>query len=216
PDYGTMRLLELPRDQTAAGPGQVQNDFDTDAEAANELNILARGNSEVMQGNLLTLPVGGGLLYIQPVYVQAASGTQYPLLRRVLVSFGDTIGFAGTLDEALDQVFGGDSGVTTPDAGADPDGEATDDEDDQEADASDRLARALRDASDAMREADEALADSDWGAYGQAQERINQALKEAIEAEEEITGESIIEEELEDELDQDLDDAPADDDAGEE
>ena len=55
----------------------------------------------------------GGLLYVQPVYVQSSSGTQYPLLRKVLVSFGDNVGFADTLSEALDQVFGGDSGATT-------------------------------------------------------------------------------------------------------
>ncbi len=213
PDYGTMRLLELPRDQTAAGPGQVQNDFDTDAEAANELNILARGNSEVMQGNLLTLPVGGGLLYVQPVYVQASSGTQYPLLRRVLVSFGDEIGFAGTLDEALDQVFGGDSGVTTPDAGMAPDDEiATDDE--VEVDASGRLAAALRRANDAILASNEAMSSGDWGAYGAAQEKLTKALEDAIKAEEEITGETIVEEELADELlgepaEGDLGEAPA-------
>src|SRR5699024_4591285 len=187
PDYGTMRLLELPRDQTAAGPGQVQNDFDTDAEAANELNILARGNSEVMKGNLLTLPVGGGLLYVQPVYVQASSGTQYPLLRRVLVSFGDTIGFAGTLDESLDQVFGGDSGVTTPDAGLGPDTETEGEGEEVELDASAKLAAALKRANTAIQESSEAMAEGDWAAYGVAQENLTKALEDAIKAEEEIT-----------------------------
>src|SRR5699024_6748460 len=115
-----------------------------------------------------TLPVGGGLLYVQPVYVQASSGTQYPLLRRVLVSFGDTIGFAGTLDEALDQVFGGDSGVTTPDAGLGPDEETGEEE--EEVDVSDRLARALRRANEAIQESNEAMTNGDWAAYGTAQE----------------------------------------------
>ena len=59
---------------------------------------------------------GGGLLYVQPVYVQSTEGTRFPLLRKVLVSFGDEIGFADTLDEALDQVFGGDSGANAGDA----------------------------------------------------------------------------------------------------
>jgi uncharacterized membrane protein (UPF0182 family) len=63
-------------------------------------------------GNLLTLPVGKGLLYVQPVYVRATGNTAaYPLLQRVLVSFGDQIGFSETLQGALDQVFGGDSGT---------------------------------------------------------------------------------------------------------
>ena len=71
------------------------------------LNLLAQQSSQVLRGNLLTLPVGGGLLYVQPVYVQSSSGTQYPLLRKVLVLFGEKVGFADTLNGALDQVVRG-------------------------------------------------------------------------------------------------------------
>lgn len=113
PDYGKLRLLELPRSSNVSGPGQVQNNFDSDATASQVLNLLSQQGSQVIKGNLLTLPVGGGLLYVQPVYVQSSSGTQYPLLRKVLVSFGDKVGFADTLSDALDQVFGGDSGAQT-------------------------------------------------------------------------------------------------------
>ena len=91
------------------------------------LNLLSQQGSQVIKGNLLTLPVGGGLLYVQPVYVQSSSGTQYPLLRKVLVSFGDKIGFADTLKEALNQVFGGDSGATTGQEVVDGDSAAAND-----------------------------------------------------------------------------------------
>lgn len=61
----------------------MNNNFTSDPPVvSNELNILGRGDSKVVRGNLLTLPVGGGLLYVQPVYVQAASGTTFPLLQR--------------------------------------------------------------------------------------------------------------------------------------
>ena len=53
-------------------------------------------------GNLLTLPVGGGLLYVQPVYVSSTGETSYPLLREVLVAFGNKVAFEPTLDAALD------------------------------------------------------------------------------------------------------------------
>src|SRR5690606_12428467 len=109
--YGTLRLLELPRNTTVPGPGQVQNNFNANPEVSQNLNVLRLGNSVVLSGNLLTLPVGGGLLYVQPVYVQSAEGTRFPLMQRVLVSFGDEIGYAETLQEALDQVFGGDAGI---------------------------------------------------------------------------------------------------------
>ncbi|GAA4284061.1 UPF0182 family protein [Brevibacterium daeguense] len=116
-EYGKLRLLQLPRNTTFPGPGQAQNNFNTEPEIQTSLNLLRQGESEVQNGNLLTLPVAGGLLYVQPVYVRSAGETSYPVLQRVLVAFGEDIGFAPTLDEALDQVFGGDSGVEAGDAG---------------------------------------------------------------------------------------------------
>ena len=65
---------------------------------SNQLNLLRRGSSEVINGNMLTLPVGGGMLYVQPVYVQSSGDAKYPRLQRVLVSFGDKVGFAPTLE----------------------------------------------------------------------------------------------------------------------
>jgi uncharacterized membrane protein (UPF0182 family) len=116
PDYGKLRLLQLPQSATVSGPGQVQNLFNSDATVQETLRLLRDGGSEVINGNLLTLPMGGGLLYVQPVYVQSATGTRFPSLQKVLVSFGDKVGFADTLNEALDQVFSGDSGASAGDA----------------------------------------------------------------------------------------------------
>ncbi|BDZ49860.1 UPF0182 protein [Frondihabitans sucicola] len=116
-NYGKLTLLTLPKTDNVPGPGQVQANFNADSTVANVLNILARGDTQVKRGNLLTLPVGGGLLYVQPVYVQSTSDTSYPILQKILVSFGDRIAFEDTLKEALDDLFGGDSGATTGDAG---------------------------------------------------------------------------------------------------
>lgn len=115
-NYGKLRLLELPRDLTVPGPGQAENTMLTNPKVSTALNLLQQGGTEIMKGNLLSLPVGDGLLYVQPIYVQASSGTQYPTLQYVLTLFGDNVGFAPTLDESLDQVFGGDSGVRAGDA----------------------------------------------------------------------------------------------------
>ncbi|MEU4388104.1 UPF0182 family protein [Promicromonospora sp. NPDC023805] len=208
-DYGKLRLLELPRDTTVPGPGQVQNNFDSNPTISEQLNILQIGASTVRRGNQLTLPVGGGLLYVQPVYIQSTGGTQFPLLRKVLVAFGDDIGFADTLDEALDQVFGGDSGAQAGDAGTaedeapitpptgegepgtdptpepsgEPSAEPTGGAGTGGAGSTD-LDAALQEAADAMADANAAQRDGDWTAYGEAQERLQQALEDAIAAEE--------------------------------
>lgn len=111
-EYGKITVLQLPRSTNIPGPSQVASNFEAKPEVATSLSLLRQGGADVVLGNLLTLPVGKGLLYVQPVYVRATGNTAaYPLLQRVLVSFGDQIGFSETLQGALDQVFGGDSGT---------------------------------------------------------------------------------------------------------
>ena len=112
-EYGKITVLQLPRSTNIAGPSQVSSNFEAKPEVATSLSLLRQGGSDVVLGNLLTLPVGKGLLYVQPVYVRATGNTAaYPLLQKVLVSFGDQIGFSETLQGALDQVFGGSAGTT--------------------------------------------------------------------------------------------------------
>ena len=111
--YGKITVLQLPRSTNIAGPSQVSSNFEAKPDVATSLSLLRQGGADVVLGNLLTLPVGNGLLYVQPVYVRATGNTAaYPLLQKVLVSFGDQIGFSETLQGALDQVFGGSSGTT--------------------------------------------------------------------------------------------------------
>ncbi|GAA1641508.1 UPF0182 family membrane protein [Georgenia ruanii] len=191
--YGKLRLLELPSTVTVPGPGQVQNNFNSNPTVSTELNLLRQGGSDVRFGNLLTLPVGGGLLYVQPVYVQSAAGTSYPLLQRVLVAFGDEIGFASTLDEALNQVFGGNSGAAAGDAGQQPaappgqgQGQGQQPGTNVPADAQARLNQALSDAQKALADSNTALSQGNWGAYGDAQSRLSKAVSDALAAEQEI------------------------------
>ena len=158
---------------------------------SNQLNLLRRGSSEVINGNMLTLPVGGGMLYVQPVYVQSSGDAKYPRLQRVLVSFGDKVGFAPTLEEALNQVFGGSSGAKLDGSAASPSPSASGSSGTSgastggsSASQSSELKQALTDASKAMTDADAAMKKGDWAAYGEAQKRLEAAVKKALEAEE--------------------------------
>ena len=174
PDYGKMSVLQLPRNTNIAGPSQVASNFEAKPEVANSLSLLRRGGSDVVLGNLLTLPVGGGLLYVQPVYVQATANTSaYPLLQKVLVSFGDQIGFDDTLKGALDQVFSGNSGTaaggTTTTGGSGSSSNSS-------------LANALASARTAYQDGLAALANGDFAAYDRAQKRLKSAIDAAINA----------------------------------
>jgi uncharacterized membrane protein (UPF0182 family) len=184
-EYGKLRLLNLPESTILPGPGQVQNAFSTDAEVSRLLNILRQGSTRVLNGNLLTLPVGGGLLYVQPVYIQSTGETSYPLLKKVLVAFGDKIAFEDTLDQALDTLFGGNSGAdagdgipslnpTTPTAPVDPTKPS--------AGTNVALQQALQQARAAIAARESALASGDWAAYGKADAALKAALEAAIAA----------------------------------
>ena len=172
PNYGKIKVLQLPRSTNIAGPSQVASNFEAKPEVANSLSLLRRGGSDVVLGNLLTLPVGGGLLYVQPVYVRAtANSAAYPLLQKVLVSFGDQIGYGDTLKGALDQVFGGNSGTTSASGSTTTTGTTNN-----------SLASALASAKQALADGQAALANGDFAAYGLAQDRLKSAIAAAIAA----------------------------------
>ena len=171
PDYGKITVLQLPRSTNIAGPSQVASNFEAKPDVANALSLLRQGGSDVVLGNLLTLPVGNGLLYVQPVYVKATgNASAYPLLQKVLVSFGDVIGFDSSLKGALDQVFGGNSGTNSSAANPTTSNSSAD------------LASALQSAKQAIADGQAALAKGDFAAYGRAQDRLKAAIAAALSA----------------------------------
>jgi uncharacterized membrane protein (UPF0182 family) len=127
-DYGKIKVLKLPTtgsqtagDQQAEGPVQIQNRFQTTPEVTENQTLFRNPSVNVTFGNLLTLPVAGGLLYVEPLYIQRNDANAFPQLARVLVAFGDRVGFAPTVKEALDDVFGqGTGAVATQPEGQQP------------------------------------------------------------------------------------------------
>ncbi|EPI49194.1 UPF0182 family protein [Gardnerella vaginalis] len=197
-NYGKLRLQELPKVSNVPGPGQAQNNFNANANVSKELNLLESGSTKVKRGNLLTLPLGGGLVYVEPVYVQSSGSTSYPLLKKVLVAFGDQVGFADTLDEALNQVFGGNSGANAGDASNNSGSNENvsnknnannsnkgDAKNSANAPAksnsiSEKARIALRRAAQALKDSDSAMRSGNWQAYGKAQKELSDAINDAM------------------------------------
>ncbi|WP_280305834.1 UPF0182 family protein [Nocardia neocaledoniensis] len=127
--YGRFHVLQLPTDTLTQGPQQIQNSMISDTRVASERTLLERSN-QIQYGNLITLPIAdGGVLYVEPLFTERISttpnGSTFPQLARVLVSYrepgtgGVRVGYAPTLTEALDQVFGPETGdmATAPGGG---------------------------------------------------------------------------------------------------
>lgn len=189
-DYGKLQLLVLPRDSVVPGPGQVQNNFNADSDVSKLLNLLRQGSTEVLNGNLLTLPVGGGLLYVQPVYIRSTGETSFPLLKKVLVAFGDQIAFEDTLDAALNDLFGGASGAVAGDGSSGASGSgstvsgggANAGSTSNPATGNPSLNAALQAAKKALADKAAALQAGDWTAYGKADKALSAAITAAINA----------------------------------
>ena len=196
PTYGRIRVLQLPSNTTTPGPVQEQNKFESDPYTSSQLSLLRRGGSTVDLGNLLSLPVAGGMLYVEPVYISATGQDGYPLLQKVLVGYGSKVSFRDTLAQGLADVFGTATGVTPGGTGAGtgtgtggttpsptPSGSGS-------LTAQQRLTVAIASAQTAYEDGKIALAKGDFAAYGVAQKNLEKALADAAAAESELNGKS--------------------------
>jgi uncharacterized protein len=179
-DYGKLQVLQLPSDTQVPGPSQIANQFSSDRGVTQALLQFRQSDAQVQNGNLLTLPVGDGLLYVQPVYIRrsAAEGT-YPVLQFVAASFGQDVGFGQTLDEALRVALGLEEGSTDTGGGEEP--PADEGESEEQKSPSDYLA----DASERYNEAQDALKKGDLATYQRKINQMNDAIEDAQKALEE-------------------------------
>ena len=105
--YGELRSFEMPTGETVFGPAQVDNEINTNAVIAQQINLLSRGASTVLQGSLQLIPVGDSILYARPIYVQGGGGSSFPLFRFVAVFVqGEDPVLACNIPTALNELYG--------------------------------------------------------------------------------------------------------------
>ncbi|MFF5634301.1 UPF0182 family protein [Streptomyces sp. NPDC012825] len=182
-EYGRLRLLRVTQD--VPGPAQVQSKLNGLPSVAQFVRDMRGADSDIQYGNLLTVPLDGGFLYVEPVYAQGRNAL-YPLLKKVAVSYvdadqpegdttKDTTVFEDNLTKALNAVFGVDAPTqpTPEQPGTTPPPPTSNDE---------ALKQAIADAQKAYDAGEAALQKGDWTAYGKAQEDLQAALVKAADA----------------------------------
>lgn len=178
--YGKFQILRLPDNTQVPGPGQIANQFSNDPKVANQLRAFKQADAKVAYGNLLTLPVGDGLLYVQPLYTLREGGSgNYPVLRFVLTSFGRDVGIGSNLSQSLQDVLGGDTSTPTdnPDDGT---GTGTGTGDTQDLPVA--ALRLLQQADDKFAEADTKLKAGDLAGYATAVNEARALVQRALTA----------------------------------
>jgi uncharacterized membrane protein (UPF0182 family) len=104
-NYGKLLLYKFPKGMQIPGTAQVESQIDQDPVISGQLSLWGQGGSKVLRGNLLVYPIGGSLLYVEPLYIEAEQ-TKYPQLKKVFVYYKDKVVMEDTLEEALTKLFG--------------------------------------------------------------------------------------------------------------
>ena len=176
-----LEALELP-DQTAIpGPVQVHQRMANNATVRSELTLLSNSNqSQVLYGNLISLPVAAGMLYVEPVYVKGSQANAVPLLQKVLMSYGDGstyVVLADNLSQGLQALIAqgkaSGTGTNPPPAGTEnppPPGTGTGTQ------LTGPLAAAATEVDNAITEVKAAQQSGDFARYGRALQALDQAM----------------------------------------
>ncbi len=115
--YGQLVVFQFPKQTVIFGPRQVAARISQDQVIAPQITLWNQQGSEVIQGNLLVIPIEESLLYIRPMYLRAANG-RIPELKRVVVAYQNHIVMEETLDEALERLFPTSGAAPRPTDGA--------------------------------------------------------------------------------------------------
>ena len=105
--YGEMLVYRFGKDSLVFGPKQIEARIDQDPVISSQLSLWNQQGSQVIRGNLLVIPIGESLLYVEPLYLQAATG-KIPELKRVILATSERVIMAENLGLALAEQFGRD------------------------------------------------------------------------------------------------------------
>lgn len=164
--YGEMVVDVFPKDIHAYGPMQVEASVDQDGEIASQLTLWNQHGSEVIRGNLITVPLAGKLLYVEPLFLQAKESAM-PELTRVIAFYDGRVVMERDLWSALNKLFGVEEDAPSPQP------------DDVEAVPEDIDGLAQK-ANQLYQEADKALKAGDWAGYGKAIDELGKVLEELV------------------------------------
>ncbi len=162
--YGKLLLYKFAKQELIYGPLQIEARIDQEPSISSQLSLWHQRGSQVIRGNLLVIPIGNSLLYVEPLYLQAETG-RLPELKRVIVASGDHVIMTDTLEEALADIQGAPPVTVEPEPG-------------EEVGVRELAASAL----EHYEQAQDYLQQGDWAGYGAELEAMRRDLENLVEA----------------------------------
>ncbi len=172
-NYGKLLVYTFPKQKLVYGPRQIVARINQDAEISRQISLWDQRGSQVIQGQLLVIPIEEGLLYVRPLYLRSESG-KIPELKRVVVAYENKIAMEETLEAAIGKIF--NSVVPEESAGSGTAASAASAPAQTEAVVPGGNGTLLREAREAYDRAIQAQRQGDWAKYGEEIKRLGSVL----------------------------------------
>ncbi|MBQ2942246.1 MAG: UPF0182 family protein [Clostridia bacterium] len=104
--YGEMVVYKFPEGSPVNGTLQIENLISSDPDISEQISLWDQGDSNVMKGNLLVIPIENSIIYVEPLYITSGTESSIPQVKRILMAYGDRVVMAESLDEAFSMLFG--------------------------------------------------------------------------------------------------------------
>ncbi len=168
--YGELVLFKFSKQEVIYGPMQIEARIDQDPRISEQLTLWSQQGSQVIRGNLLVIPIGESILYVEPIYLRA-DRSDLPELKRVILSYGPKVIMEENLQTGLQNLLGGEypsTGsvpITFERPGSDPVTVVV-------------PARLASQALTLYRDSQEHLRAGRWAEYGTTMDRLEQLLQQ--------------------------------------
>ena len=98
--YGKLNAFTVPSDPQVDGPAQVEARIENDQSISQQFTLWDGAGSQVVRGQLLVIPVGDAIIYVEPLYLQSEV-LAFPELKKVILADGSNVVMADSVGEGL-------------------------------------------------------------------------------------------------------------------
>ena len=176
--YGEVIVYRFPQGKLVFGPQQIEARINQEPTISSQITLWSQQGSQVLRGNLLVIPLEDSILYVQPLYIQAAS-SPLPELKRIIVASTGAVVMSDRLDTALAALGQGRSGevLSSPEVAVQPSSGASQSTTGSQASTGNQSTAQLAAAArDHLRNAEQAAGRGDWATYGNEMAQVHQLL----------------------------------------
>ncbi len=174
-DYGHLTLYRFVNQSPVAGPQLMEANFNSTPAISNINRQYQNGQSDILVGNLLVIPIGQSVMYVEPLYLKSKTTgiTGVPRLFRVVLALNDRIVVGETYRDALNDLLGAQSlpaiQPTTPAQPGKP----------SAPDVQTQIQKAAK-ALELFDQAEAALRQGEFGKYGELQKQVREILRTLV------------------------------------